>query len=337
MPDIQMSIIGSPGEVVAPLFDGEIKPEGIQLIPTRADGSTGYWRQFTFNEFDVSSLSVASYIIAKTKGYDAIALPVFSSRRFMHTETSYHEDSGIREPADLKGKRFGVPEYQMTASIWQRGTLEHDFGVSQYDIKWFMERSEEFSHGGQTGFEAPEGISFTRIPENESLASMIVSNQIDAVSSMGAGSGSASNVIDRSARIRGTGDWSKVKKLFPNQIEEGTRFWKKYGFIPATQMFTIRRSTYDKYPWAAFNLYEAFLASKKRAEDSLNSRIPALMVFGRDYMAQTRRIFDTDPYAYGVAANRPMISTVIQYLHEQGLIAEKPTVESLFAESVLGL
>ena len=88
MPDLQLSIIGSPSDVVDPLFAGEVKPEGIELVPTRADGSTGYWRQVTFNEFDVSSLSCASYIIAKTKGYDAIALPVFSSRRFMHVETA---------------------------------------------------------------------------------------------------------------------------------------------------------------------------------------------------------------------------------------------------------
>ena len=82
-------------------------------------------------------------------------------------------DSGVSVPADLKGKRVGVPEYQMTASVWLRGVLEHDFGVSQYDVHWFMERSEEFSHGGVTGFEPPQGISFTRIPETESLASMI--------------------------------------------------------------------------------------------------------------------------------------------------------------------
>jgi 4,5-dihydroxyphthalate decarboxylase len=337
MADVRMSVIGSPSDVIDPLFSGEVKPEGIELSVTRADGSTGYWRQFTFNEFDVSSLSVASYIIAKTKGYDAIALPVFSSRRFMHAETSYHEDSGIKAPGDLKGKRLGVPEYQMTASVWQRGTLEHDFGVSQYDIHWFMERSEEFSHGGHTGFEAPEDISFTRIPENESLASMIVSNQIDAVSGMGAGSGDATNLIDRSSRIRGAGDWSKVKKLFPDQIEEGSRFWKKYGFIPATQMYTIRRSTYEKYPWAAFNLYDAFLKSKRRAEETLSSRIPALMVFGRDYMAHTRKTFDSDPFAYGVEQNRPMLTTVIDYLYEQKLIDEKPRLEDLFAPSILSL
>ena len=334
MADVQMSLIGSPSDVVNPLLSGEVKPEGIELAVTRADGSTGYWRQLSFNEFDVSSLSVASYIIAWTRGYDAVALPVFASRRFMHAEVRRHADSGVQEPADLKGKRLGVPEYQMTASVWLRGTLEHDFGVSQYDVHWFMERNEEMSHGGVTGFQPPPGVSFSRIPETESLASMIVSGQLDAVSGMGAGAGSQGNFVDRSSRIRGEGDWSKVKPLFPDLIEEGTRFYRKYGFIPATQMYTIRRSTYERHPWAAFNLYDAFLQAKRRAEQTLNDRIPSLMVFGRDYMAQTRRTFDTDPFAYGVEANRPMLQTAIDYLHEQGLIAQKPAVEELFAPSV---
>ena len=337
MPDIQMSMIGSPADIVNPLFEGDVKPEGIQLAATRADGSTGYWRQFNFNEFDVSSLSVASYIIAKTKGYDAIALPVFASRRFMHAELRHHTDSGIQTPAGLKGKRIGVPEYQMTASVWLRGVLEHDFGVSQYDIHWFMERSEEMSHGGVTGFEPPEGISFARIPETESLASMIVSNQIDAVSGMGAGAGAQGNIIDRSSQIRGSGDWSKVRPLFPSLIEEGSRFYQKYGFIPATQMYTIRKSTYDQHPWAAFNLYDAFVRAKRRAEETASERIPSQMVFGREYMAQTRKVLDGEPFAYGVEANRPMLTTVIDFLHEQHLITEKPKVEDLFAPSVLSL
>ena len=48
-------------------------------------------------------------------------------------------------------KRLGVGEYQQTASLWLRGTLEHDFNVSQYSVDWWMERSEELSHGGATG------------------------------------------------------------------------------------------------------------------------------------------------------------------------------------------
>ena len=102
-------------------------------------------------------------------------------------------------------------------------------------------------------------------------------------------------------------------------------------------MYTIRRSTYDEHPWAAFNLYDAFLRAKRRAEETLSERIPSFMVFGREYMAQTRKLLDGDPFVYGVEANRPMLATVIDFLHEQRLIEEKPRVEDLFAPSVLSL
>ena len=153
---------------------------------------------------------MSSYLIARERGIDMIALPVFPSRRLFQTELSYHVDSGIKQPGDLVGKRFGVGEYQQTAALWQRGILEHDFGVSQYKVHWYMERTEELSHGGATGFEPPQGISFQRIPPDKSLASMMVNNELD-VASMGSPWRNMSYVIGRSHRIPGAGgDWSKV-------------------------------------------------------------------------------------------------------------------------------
>ena len=122
---------------------------------------------------------MSSFLIARSQGADMIALPAFPSRRLFQTELSYHVDSGITKPQDLVGKRLGVAEYQQTAALWLRGILEHDFGVSQYKIHWYMERSEEMSHGGATGFKPPPGISFNRIAGNKSLASTILANELD--------------------------------------------------------------------------------------------------------------------------------------------------------------
>ena len=124
-------------------------------------------------------MSMSSYLIARERGLDMIALPVFPSRRLFHTELSYHTDSGIEKPQDIVGKRIGVSEYQQTAALWQRGILEHDFGVSQYKVHWFMERTEHMSHGGVTGFNPPQGISFQRVPPDKSLASMLVNKELD--------------------------------------------------------------------------------------------------------------------------------------------------------------
>src|SRR5439155_25729962 len=115
-----------------PLTEGEVKPEGFDIIHTDSDPSETFWRQLNFQEFDISEMSISSYLVAKEHGAPMWMIPAFPSRRFFHGQLSYHADSGIKEPHDVNGKRLGVGEYQQTASLWLRGTLEHDFDVSQF-------------------------------------------------------------------------------------------------------------------------------------------------------------------------------------------------------------
>lgn len=337
MPRIKLSFVSGVNERVAPLLDGTIQPEGVELLVTRSDPSETFWRQLKFQEFEISEMSLSSYLIAKSRGFDMIALPVFPSRRFMHAQLSVHVDAGVRQPGDLVGKRIGVGEYQQTAALWTRGVLEHDFGVSQYKVHWYMERAEELSHGGATGFTPPKGIFFQRIPADKSLASMLVNHEIDAASVHRAFQ-SESNIIDRSTHIRAAGgDWSKVKPLFPDFMAEGERFFKAHGYIPANHAYVIRGDIDRQYPWLAFNLYKAFLSAKELAQKELSNAIPSALIFGPQYLATTRRIFGADPFPYGVAANRPMLETIIDYSHEQGLTPEKFKLEDLFAPSTLDI
>jgi len=337
MPKLRLSFISAFNERVQPLMDGTIEPEGIELVPTYSSPSETFWRQLKFQEFEVGEMSLSSYLIARGRGMEMIALPVLPSRRLFHTELSIHSDAGVKEPGDLVGKRLGVAEYQQTAALWQRGILEHDFGVSQYKVYWYMERSEELSHGGATGFAPPAGISFQRIPPEKSLASMLVNHELDAAAVQGPWTRRAS-VVDRSHRIPGSGgDWSKIKPLFPDRIAEAARFFKKYGFLPANHAYMIRGDIYQKYPWVAFNLYTAFVKAKALAQEKLLERIPSALFFGPEYLAMTRNTLGEDPFPYGVQANRPMLECLINYSHEQGLTRSKMKVEELFAESTLDL
>jgi len=332
---LRLSFISGVNERVQPLMDGAVQPEGIELVPTSSDPSETFWRQLKFQEFEISEMSLSSYLIARSRGMDMIAIPAFPARRFMHTQLSYHADSRITAPGDLTGKRIGVGEYQQTASLWTRGILEHDFGVSQYKVHWYMERSEELSHGGATGFTPPKGISFQRIPADKSLASMLVNHEIDAASVHRAFQ-KGSNIIDRSTHIRAAeGDWSKIKPLFPDRKAEGARFFRAHGYIPANHTYIIRGDVHRDHPWVAFNLYTAFIKAKQMAQESLAESIPSGLIFGPEYAAETRKIFGADPFPYGIKENRPMLDTIIDYSHEQGLTAEKLKLEDLFARSTL--
>jgi 4,5-dihydroxyphthalate decarboxylase len=337
MAKLSLSFVSAFNERVQPLMDGTVKPEGVELIPTYSDPSETFWRQLKFQEFEISEMSLSSYLIARSRGMDMIAIPVFPSRRFMHAQLSYHVDSGIKQAGDVTGKRIGVGEYQQTASLWVRGVLEHDFGVSQYKVDWYMERTEELSHGGATGFVPPKGISFHRIPPDKSLASMLVNHELD-VAAVNRAFQRETNVIDRSTHIRASeGDWSKVKPLFPDIMAEGMRFFKKHGYIPANHAYVIRGDVHRKYPWLAFNLFSGFVKAKAVAQERLAENIPSGLIFGREYLSKTRQIFGADPFPYGIKENRPMLETIIDYSYEQGLTPNKNKIEDLFAPSTLDL
>ena len=334
---LQLSFISASNERIAPLLSGDVKIEGVDLVWTNSDPSETFWRQLKFEEFEVCEMSFSSLLIAMANGSDMVAIPVFPSRRFMHALISFHVDSGVEKPGDLHGKRIGVGEYQQTASLWTRGVLQHDFGVDQFSVDWYMERSEELSHGGATGFKPPEGIKFHRIPNDKSLATMLANNEIDAAP-IGRAFSTEKNIIDRSTTIRPTNaDWSKIKPVFPDLIAEGTRFFETHGYIPANHCYAIRGDVARKYPWLAFNLYSAFVRAKEHHYSQLSIKIPSDMIFGPQYMAKTRATFGSDPYPYGVHDNEKMMQTMIDFSHEQGLTPRKMTFEELFAPSLLDL
>jgi 4,5-dihydroxyphthalate decarboxylase len=315
-------------------MNGTVRADGIELIPTYSHPAETFWRQLKFGEFEVAEMSMSSYLIARAQGADMIALPVFPSRRLFQTELSYHADSEIKEPRDLVGKRLGVAEYQQTAALWIRGILEHDFGVSQYKIQWYMERSEEMSHGSATGFKPPAGISFNRIARNKSLASTLLDNELD-VAHVASPWVLQANALDRSSRISGKGDWSKIQALFPDRMAEGARFYKRHGFLPVNHTYIVRGDIYRKHPWVAASLYEGFVRAKTLANETLPEKMPSALIFTEEYLSMTRDLIGDDPFPFGVKANMAMLETIIAYSYEQGLTPRTMKIGELFAESTL--
>ncbi len=339
MAKLKLSFVTGRHDRVAPLIDGEVEVEGAELVPTVSDASETFWRQLHFGEFDVSEMSLSSFLIARERGLEGGYLPVFPNRQLFWTGWSYHVDSGIKTANDLVGKSIGVGEYQQTAALWMRGIFEHDFGVSQFSVDWWMERTEALSHGGATGFKPMDGIKFHRIPTDKSLATMLLNHELDCAT-IGRALTPETNIIDRSTTIRppATADWSKIKPLFPDRIAEGARFFQKWGFVPANHGYIIRADVYKEHPWLAFNLYKAFVASKEMAEARFPREIPSVLFFGREYLDQTKKIFGGKDFVpYGVQDNHKMLETAIMISNEQGFIKVRPKPEELFPEILRSL
>src|ERR1700751_465908 len=165
-----------------PILDGWVVPDGIDLIATVLHASGLLWGALLFADFDVSEMSFSSLMMACAGGDDRwVGLPIFTTRKFFHTEILVRRDSGIEKPADLKGRRVGVPEYQQTAALWTRGVLQHEFGVNASDMEFFMERVPTHSHAGATAFKPPPGVTIHQIPAERSIGSMMASGEIEAV------------------------------------------------------------------------------------------------------------------------------------------------------------
>ena len=90
MKKLQLSLISARYERIAPLLDGTVPVEGAELVWTHSNPSETFWRQLRFGEFEVAEMSMSSLLIAKSRGHDMVAIPVFPSRRFMHGALYVH-------------------------------------------------------------------------------------------------------------------------------------------------------------------------------------------------------------------------------------------------------
>src|SRR5262245_39472386 len=210
-----------------PIPDGTATPDGIERVPTMLHPSDMVSRQPRFRDFDVLEMSVSSRMMVRAGGDERwVGMPIFTTRKFFHTEILVRRDSRIEKPADLKGRRVGVPEYQQTAALWTRGVLQHEFGVSPTEMEFWMERVPTHSHAGGVGFKAPPGVTIHQIPIEKSIGSMMVSGELEAVIHYLR----HDNLVDRS-RVD-LHHHPDVKMLFPDPVAEGVRFFRKTGIYP---------------------------------------------------------------------------------------------------------
>lgn len=319
--DLNLSFAITPYDRVLPLITGEVKPSGIVLDyePNPSPSSASpvprmFFEQIKYQRYDVSEMSFSSFLIERAKGFPYVALPVFHNRNFRYTGIVVRDGSGIRQDqaSDLKGKRFSIPDYQMSMALWTRGILQHEFGVVPQDLQWFQTRGERFSHTGASGTQLPAGVRLTFA--NAAESDLFARGEVDASMSFGAQN-------------------PGVTTLFSDPVAEATRFYRKTGIFPPHHITVVRESIARQYPWVTLSLMDAFQRAKTVAMQ--RTRDQSLFVFGQQYVQNERSLFGDDPWVYGVRANAAAIDMVQTISLEQGLTTRKAPLEEVFAEPVL--
>jgi 4,5-dihydroxyphthalate decarboxylase len=301
------------------LRDGSIQPEGIELNYIALQPSEIFWRMLQFKEFEISEMSLSNYTSLVSAG-DApfVALPVFPSRVFRHGYFFINAEKGIDRPADLKGKRGGVPEYTMTAAVYMRGLLAHEYDVKPTDIEWVQGRTDRL------GRKLPPDIRLTQAPPGAELGDLLERGEIDFMMT-------ANNPL---AFRRGS---AKVRRLFSNYAEVEKDYYRRTRIYPIMHTVVIRRDVHERHPWVALNMYQALCRAKQHAYDLLadmgSPKVSSAWL--QPLIEDEKEIIGPDWYPYGIAANRPSIEALLQYTYEQGLTERRVQLEELFAPSTL--
>jgi 4,5-dihydroxyphthalate decarboxylase len=302
-------------EIVRPLKEGIVAPDGIELnILTASDSSTRHWRFLRNQEYDAAECSASSYIVARDRGLPFRALPVFLHRRFRHGFIFINTGKGISKPTDLIGKKIGVKSFQVTAVLWLRGMLEEHYGVPHKSIEWFAELDEDVP------FTPPAGLTLHRLPDTKSVETMLAEGEIDALLHP--------DIIDPILN-----NDPRVGRLFPDYKKEEQIYYQRTGIFPVMHVLGLKQELVDTHPWIVPNLYQAFEQSKALAMKRMRNPRLVPLAWYQEAWEEQETLLGPDPWQYGLGdQNRKNLETLVGYSHAHGLIKNRLSVDELFLD-----
>jgi len=309
------------------LADGSIRPAGFELRYVALNPGELFARMVRDREFDVSEMSLSTYLNLRARGDDGlVGIPVFPSRVFRHGYIFVNRDAGIGRPEDLAGRRVGTMQWQLTSSLWLRGTLADEHGVQPSSITWLVGGQDEPGQHERAPVDVPPEVRVEAIPPGTSLGGLLVEGAIDAI------------FAPHVPRVFRDGD-PRVVRLFPDFRAVETDYFRRTGLFPIMHLVVVRRDVHEANPSLAAGLLAAFCAAKARAMDRLRftgtlaTMVPWLVA---EFEA-AEALFGARYWPYGVDANRPELETAIRYAVEQGIARRSLTVEELFAPETLDM
>jgi 4,5-dihydroxyphthalate decarboxylase len=320
MIDLNLSIAMGDYDRTRPIADGRVKIDGVEPTCMLLSPEEMFFRAFRHQAFDVSELSLSSYSISVARDDPHyVAIPVFLSRAFRHTSIYIRTDKGIEKPQDLKGKRIGIAEYQLSANVWVRGILEDEYGVKPSDIVWVRGGMDTPGRPEKMKIDLPADIRIEQAPEGETLNEMLAAGEIDGF------------IGPRWPRCYDEGQ-PHVDRLFPDTVATAEDYFRRRKIFPIMHVLGVRRQLADAHPWLPGALLKAFSQSKQIAQAALGdtSATKVTMPFVEDNLRRARQLIGPDIWTYGLTPNVGVLETFLDYHYAQGLSPRRVAVEELF-------
>jgi len=321
MSKLQLSFACGLYDRMQPLYTGEVKPDGIDLNFIAIDQPRPIFdRMSGGQEFDVAEYSSSEFVQRFARNEcPFVAIPVFPSIAFRLGFIAINRRSGIKSPKDLAGKRIGVPLYTMTAAIFINGILINEFGVDLSNVRWVQSAMNAAgAHGSPTVLPLLKKISIENNTTKKTLGQLLAESAIDAT--LG---------TSLPAEIRTNPD---IVRLFPDYVERDKDLYRRKKIYPIMHLVAIKRTVYERYPFVATSLYDAFVRSKAIALEKLfNLRAVRYMTpFLMREIDDIWEVFGGDPWPYGVEPNRATLEGLVKYLQDLHLISAPVKVDDLF-------
>jgi 4,5-dihydroxyphthalate decarboxylase len=322
MTQLQISIAVGDYDRTRPLVDGRVKVDGAEPVYMMLSPEEMFFRSMRHEAFDVCELSFSSYCVRTARGdCPYVAIPIFLSRAFRHTSIYVRKDR-IRRPEDLKGRKVGLPEYQLTANVWARAILQDDFGVRPEEIRWVRGGIETAGRPEKISLKLPPGVSLESAPEGVTISELLDRGEIDGFI--------APRPPSQQALANPAIGW-----LFDDPTAVAKDYYKRTKIFPIMHVVGVRKTLVEQHPWLPGALTKAFTASKALALEALadTSATKVTLPFVEEQLKAARDTLGFDFWSYGVPGNEATIDTFLKHHHSQGLSERRLRVEEVFHPS----
>lgn len=302
-----------------PLFDGDVQIDGVNPIFMKLSPEEIFFRAFRQAEFDICELSLSSSVVKAANGtLPYVGVPVFLSRMFRHSAFYVRKDR-IKSPADLKGKKVGLPEYQLTAMVWIRAFLEQDYGIKPEDITWVRGGISNADRPEKIKLDLPENIRLIDAPEGKTISALLAEGEIDGY------------IAPRAPDIAPE-DAANVGWLFDDPMAEAKAYYERNKIFPIMHIMGVRRSLAEAHPWLPGAVYKAFSESKDLCIERLleTSACKITMPFVDERLRADMALMGQEFWTYGIEKNRHVLEQFFDQHHRQGLSPRAISAEDLF-------
>ncbi len=290
-------------------------PDGVRLHYVPQAGAGRHERMFRDREWDLCEFSLASYIVARSRGYPLRAISVFPRRMFTQSLIYVRRGAGIASPSDLEGKRFGIRTFQTTLCVWGIGDLATVHGVDLRAIEWLVEDE------GIVPSAPPASLRWQGLGGG-SIDRALEEGEVDAL------------IVPRIPAPALAG--GPVDLLFPDPFGEMRGYYATTGVFPIMHAVVGWEEVFRERPGLARELTEAFERAKQTGYGFYADPNWSLLAGSRQLLEDQRSWLGEDPYPYGLEANRPALERLIRYEVMLGLIREPIRVDDLFEVNARG-